>query len=249
MKHAQMFVLAALLLSVVALPAGEEASVVLALGPVWKRHTIDNTSRGADGVKLGDINRDGLPDIVTGWEEGGEVRVYLNPGPAKARDAWPGVAVGKVGDPEDAIFADLDGDDRLEVVSCTEGKTRTVFWHRPTGDAGRLMDARSWSTLAFPATLKAQMWMQAAVMDVDGEHGMDLLLASKNKEGAVGWLQAPESPGDLVGWRYHRWREAGWVMSLVPQDMDGDGDLDVITCEERDQLGVVWYENPYQRRR
>ena len=22
------------------------------------------------------------------------------------------------------------------------------------------------------------------------------------------------------------------------------GDLDVITCEERDNLGVVWYENP-----
>ena len=27
-------------------------------------------------------------------------------------------------------------------------------------------------------------------------------------------------------------------------DLDGDGDLDVITCEERDNLGVIWYENP-----
>ena len=27
-------------------------------------------------------------------------------------------------------------------------------------------------------------------------------------------------------------------------DLDGDGDLDLITCEERDNLGVVWYENP-----
>lgn len=51
--------------------------VTLALGPVWKRHVIDNTSRGADGVKLGDIDGDGLPDIVTGWEEGGEVRAYI----------------------------------------------------------------------------------------------------------------------------------------------------------------------------
>ena len=25
-------------------------------------------------MKLGDINRDGWQDIVTGWEEGGEVR-------------------------------------------------------------------------------------------------------------------------------------------------------------------------------
>ncbi|MBR9803541.1 hypothetical protein GYB59_18430 [bacterium] len=27
-------------------------------------------------------------------------------------------------------------------------------------------------------------------------------------------------------------------------DLDGDGDLDVLTCEERRLLGVVWYENP-----
>ena len=27
-------------------------------------------------------------------------------------------------------------------------------------------------------------------------------------------------------------------------DLDADGDLDVMTCEERDQLGVIWYENP-----
>jgi hypothetical protein len=27
-------------------------------------------------------------------------------------------------------------------------------------------------------------------------------------------------------------------------DLDGDGDLDVLTCEESENLGVIWYENP-----
>jgi hypothetical protein len=27
-------------------------------------------------------------------------------------------------------------------------------------------------------------------------------------------------------------------------DLDADGDLDVVTCEERANLGVFWYENP-----
>ena len=27
-------------------------------------------------------------------------------------------------------------------------------------------------------------------------------------------------------------------------DADADGDLDVLTCEERVNLGVIWYENP-----
>src|SRR5687768_17503249 len=35
---------------------GEPAGVVTSSGPVWARHTIDDTSRGADGVKLGDLN-------------------------------------------------------------------------------------------------------------------------------------------------------------------------------------------------
>jgi hypothetical protein len=28
------------------------------------------------------------------------------------------------------------------------------------------------------------------------------------------------------------------------EDVDGDGDLDVVTSEQIEQVGVVWYENP-----
>ncbi|MCP4194102.1 MAG: hypothetical protein GY768_26125, partial [Planctomycetaceae bacterium] len=31
----------------------------------WQRHTIDDSSRGADGVRLMDVNGDGLMDIAT----------------------------------------------------------------------------------------------------------------------------------------------------------------------------------------
>jgi hypothetical protein len=33
---------------------------------------------------------------------------------------------------------------------------------------------------------------------------------------------------------------------LQVMDVDHDGDLDVITCEERDNLGLFWYENPHR---
>ena len=228
-----------------ALISADEPSVVNAPGPTWKRHTIDNTSKGADGVKLGDINRDGLQDIVTGWEEGGEVRVYLNPGPAKSKELWPRLTVGRVNDAEDAIFVDLDGDGWLDVVSCTEGKTRTVFWHRFSGGDGVLTNTQSWTTLPFLVTLKAQSWMQAAAMDVDGKYGVDLILASKNEGGGIGWLQTPESLVDMNGWQYKRLREAGWIMSLTPHDMDGDGDLDVVFTDRKGaRTGAYWLENP-----
>jgi len=212
-------------------------SVIRVPGKPWARHTIDNTSQGADGVKLGDFNGDGLQDIVTGWEEGGVVRVYANPGTAKVREAWPQTTVGEVKNVEEAIFADLDGDGRLEVISGTEGKTRTLYWHRQ-------IDSQ-WRTDAFPAATNTQMWMQAAALDLDGQHGPDLLLASKGEGAAVGWLQAPAKPDDLGAWTYHKLRDAGWIMSVIPHDMDGDGDADVLFSDRKGgRTGVFWLENP-----
>jgi hypothetical protein len=78
---------------------------------------------------MADLNGDSLPDIVTGWEEGGVVRVYLNPGPARAKQPWPAVTAGEVGSVEDAVLVDLDGDGDLDVATCEERENWGVIWH------------------------------------------------------------------------------------------------------------------------
>ena len=103
----------------------------------WVRHTIDDTSRGADGVRFLDVNSDGFEDIATGWEEGGLIRAYLHPGLKKVAAPWPLVTVGRVKSPEDAVFCDLDGDGAVDVVSCCEGRNRKVFAHWAPTAAGR----------------------------------------------------------------------------------------------------------------
>ncbi len=55
----------------------------------WVRHTIDDSSRGADGVRLGDVNGDGLPDIVTGWKEGAEFGFMFIPERTRPSSAGP----------------------------------------------------------------------------------------------------------------------------------------------------------------
>lgn len=214
-------------------------------GPAWTRHTIDDTSRGADGVRLADVNGDGLMDIATGWEEGGRVRAYVNPGPKRAKEMWPSVTVGEVRSPEDAVFVDLDGDGAVDVVSSCEGKVKSMFVHWAPGKRDDYLRSGEWKTEAIPVTSGMTRWMFCLPMDVDGKNGIDLVAGSKNPDGQVGWLESPENPRDLASWKWHKLCDAGWIMSLVRADMDEDGDSDVLLTDRRgDSRGLLWLENP-----
>ncbi len=225
------------------------AGHALASDTPWKRHTIDSTSRGADGIRLLDANADGLPDLVTGWEQGGVTRLYLNPGPAKVKNAWPAVTVGKTPSVEDAVMVDLDRDGVVDVVTCMEGGARKVCVHWGPKQKEKFLDEAAWTTDSFPS-VAGRMWMFCVPMDVDGKNGMDLLIGGKaNKrdaaDSAVGWLESPADPRKLADWKFHPMTDAGWVMSIVPVDMDGDGHRDVLISDRYGpHRGVRWLKSP-----
>jgi len=211
----------------------------------WPRHVIDDSTRGADGIRLADVNHDGLLDITTGWEEGGAVRVYLNPGPAKAKEKWPAVTVGRVGDVEDAVFVDLDGDGAVDVVSSCEGKTRSMFIHWAPNERERYLDEKAWRTEPLPASAQVMRWMFCLPLQIDGKRGIDLVAGGKDKDAAIGWFEAPAPARRLADWRWHPLRACGWLMSLVARDMDGDGDMDIVFTDRKGaSTGAAWLENP-----
>lgn len=211
----------------------------------WKCHTIDNSSRGADGARLMDVNGDGLMDVATGWEEGGQVRVCLHPGHKKVKAPWPSVMVGKVASPEDAVFVDLDDDGAIDVVSCCEGRNNNVFIHWAPKKKSEYLKATAWETIPFPLTANMTQWMFAEPMPIDGQNGLDLVVGGKNKNGQIGWLQCPRNPRELNQWQYHPLAKAGWIMSLQKADMDNDGDWDILVSDRRSkESGCYWLENP-----
>lgn len=206
----------------------------------WKRHTIDAADPatgkvGADGVRLADINGDGLQDVVTGWENGDAIRVCLNPGAEQSKQVWPGVTVGRVAGAEDAVFADLDGDGFQDVVTSTEGKTRTVFVHWSPSKKGALLQADQWTTASFPSTKGKEMWMYALPFDVNEDGNLDIVLGSKSSGASVSWLRNPgkAEARDLSKWKLVRLAEAGWIMSLVKIDLDGDGRDDLVYSDRK----------------
>jgi hypothetical protein len=214
-------------------------------GTPWKRHTIDDSSRGADGVRLADVDGDGLLDIATGWEEGGKIRVYRNPGPKKCKQLWPAVTVGNVRSPEDAVFVDLDRDGAFDVVSSCEGRNRTMFVYWAPCEKGQYLSEKHWTTEAIPASKGKRSWMFSLPMQVDGRGGVDLVAAAKGNDAEIGWFESPQDPRKLADWKWHPIYKAGWIMSLFARDMDGDRDLDLLTTDRKGgNRGCRWLENP-----
>ena len=214
-------------------------------GTPWSRHVVDDSSRGADGVRLCEVNADGLPDVVTGWEQGGITRAYLQPPGNRVFNPWPAVTVGRTPNVEDAVFVDLDEDGRTDVVSCCEGHTRTVFVHWAPADANRYLDPDSWRTEPIPASKDLMMWMFSTPVQIDGRNGLDLVAGGKGADAQVGWFEAPEDARELDAWKWHSVSPAGWIMSLRITDLDGDGDPDVLLSDRKGPLrGCRWLENP-----
>lgn len=211
----------------------------------WPCHIIDQTLRGADGVKLADVNRDGFMDVTTGWEEGGITRVYLNPGPQKTKEKWPFVTTGRTPSAEDAVFVDLDEDGAVDVVSCCEGNCQSMFVHWAPANKDEYLDESKWRSQVLPASKDMTRWMFCIPMQVDGKFGVDLIAGSKEPNAQIGWWQVPQDARNLQNYQWHAISPAGWIMSLRSIDMDGDGDLDVLTSDRKGSMRACrWLENP-----
>ena len=208
----------------------------------WKRHTIDNTSLGADGAKPADVNGDGRMDLVVGWEEGGVSRLYMNPGEPK--EFWEYIEVPSP-DVEDAFAVDLDGDGFMDLVTLSEGSYQRITIHWAPADWESYYQSEKWVSQDIPVTVGRTRWMFGRPADIDGENGIDLVVGSKNPNGTLGWLESPENPRDMGAWKYHEITSAGWIMSIELLDMDKDGQEDILISDRYGDLsGVRWLKHP-----
>ena len=123
-----------------------------------------------------------------------------------------------------------------------------MFVHWAPAAKGKYLDGAAWRTEPLPASAKVMAWMFCLPMDVDGQGGVDLVAAGKGGGAKVGWFEAPAGPAgprDLKAWKWHALIDAAWIMSLIAEDMDADGDLDVVVTERKGKAtGCYWLEKP-----
>jgi hypothetical protein len=230
---------------------------VIDLDTPWVRHTIAAGSAmlsGSDGVHLADINGDGRFDAVSGHEQSNRVSVSLHPGFGAVESPWPTVVIptNNLVGPEDAVFADVDGDRHKDVIVGAEGGDRVVVLFAPTNPSD-LLTPNKWIRVDLAASINVMRVMRVALADVAGDSRPEIVVGGKegNKAATIGYYSS-STPRDGSKWVYTSIRPVGWVMQMVVLDAEGDGDRDIVYTDreridvpDRDNtaMGLRWLES------
>jgi hypothetical protein len=140
---------------------------------------------------------------------------------------------------------DLDQDHFAEIVCAVRRKGISLL------TAGR--DPRqAWSFNAIRLPQGVGTGKGVAIGDINRDGQPDLVFsceAATGTKSGVRWLSYTDSPRQSV-WQSHEISGPRGIKfdRLELLDIDADGDLDVLTCEEREINAVLWYENPHVQR-
>ena len=128
--------------------------------------------------------------------------------------------------------ADVDGDGDMDALSASRDDNKVV-WYENTLRGGSF-----WTPHTITTDANSPYSVYAA--DVDGDGDMDALSASRDDD-KVAWYE--NTSGDGSSWTPHTiTTDADGATSVYAGDLDGDGDMDVLSASFFDDK-IAWYEN------
>lgn len=193
-------------------PEAASISQPLISGP-WQMHTIANLLETADGVDFADLDGDGYEDMVAAWIEDKSITAHYHPGAnvGTTPHNWPATRLYRgAGQNEDVHLAHLDADGTLDYAWAERVPGRVYAY------------TSAWWTTAL-AQSHLDSWNRVTSFDADGDGDLDVIAGGQNRISY--WaVRHNGSPGT---WSHRQIAVARWVLSLWPEDVDADGDLDL----------------------
>ena len=181
------------------------------------------------GLDMGDINGDGLKDILTGRN------VYLNPG-GDMDAMWEKVDLGI--NVDGILIMDVDGDENMDIIGQA---LPDIYWLE-----ARDKNAKTWKTRKIgevPATSHVNSQGFASAQIINGGKS-EFVIAG---DGDIYSFEIPSKP-----------EKDEWKVTLIAKntsdegigtgDIDGDGDIDIAAGRRPQGAGepliICWFQNP-----
>jgi hypothetical protein len=134
--------------------------------------------------------------------------------------------------PRSVVGADVDGDGDIDVVSASYSDDE-IAWYRNTDGAGSFGAQQVITHLTNGA-------YSVAAADIDGDGDTDLVSASYEDD-EIAWYENTNGAGSF-GPQQVISHLADRASSVFAADVDGDGDVDVLSASVSDHK-IAWYEN------
>ncbi len=191
---------------------------------------IDDSLVAPSSLDPVDLDGDGDLDLVGAAFDGSRVRWWRNEGGRPPMWTAFEIESGFIG-ASSVRAGDIDGDGTIDVAGCAWVENELAIWF----NRGQGLD---WTRQSVITDFAQCHWVDLA--DLDGDGDLDLLGAAAEADTVAVWINDGAVP---VGLTMQVIDDSfGGARSLVPADLDGDGDVDLLgTALEDDDL--VWWRN------
>jgi hypothetical protein len=206
-------------------PAVQASDVPFAVQP-----PVTTAAAGATRAFAADVDGDGDTDLLSASIQNNTLAWYQNDGDGSA---WTTRLISTALDGSYGLHAaDLDGDGDVDALAASHDGG-AVIWYENTAGNGT-----AWATRTIATGLPSPVPIFAA--DVDGDGDEDVLVAVFGSS-TVLWYE--NTAGNGSAWVPRTVATgANGPVALVAADVDGDGDVDVVTASSAGNR-VAWHEN------
>ena len=212
-------------------------------GTYFYPHVISRYAEGARSVYAADLDRDGDIDVLSASHTTNKIAWYENDGTGNFPNRNHHFISTSAGGATSVYAADIDGDKDLDVLSASAYDNK-IAWYENTGQQGAdLFNYQSASPSANQnvISIHAEGARSVYAADLDRDGDIDVLSASHSSN-KIAWYEN-DGTGNFPNSNHHFIStSAEGAQSVYTADLDGDGDLDVLSASENDDK-IAWYKN------